>query len=649
MYSTSYSLSAQTSTEDPYEAVSEDYILNFHAGEMGGYMDMKGNVIVEPNLYMVDWFEDGIVISTRKVEGEQQQGIHNTKGEIIYSFDKQNCQNLGNGMALISSPYKKRLFHKDKGIIFSCDSCNIGYDPQLQRIFLHKTDYMGSHHPIDVYTLDSVFIFSTYGRYMRRMHNEDYGKISYLPYYKIEAFPENNWHQLMDLNGNIIFDSVSISLPFQRFKNNFRFKNAAAFLDTNLNPIVPLDSGYQAFSLLYEEEGIEYYQVRKDSLFGIMNGDGQLTIPFQFKTPVHPREGFLIHADPEKENYHFFNKKGEYAFPSNWVFHDKQSIPFKGKTLYRVSNAEGKYGFIDQNSDTVLGFDYDFLSPIREGIIVYFKGDQSGYMTIEGRIVAEINQALISDVVEGVGIIAVPLYNAQREDYPCAQITVSDKAAYALQYQYIDTTGTLLSDFGFDWAYPMHNGIALAMKDCQLIWLDSSIQPATVNKLYLQSHFKDGVAVVRNKRGKYGLIDEIGKIVLECEYDEIPIQKGESIRFRVYSKNRKPDYKVNHIKYPDSNGGTLRAKKGDHWGLFSITGEEILDLTYDVIKLTEDKLLYKVYKDSKAGLYNLDGTEVLPTEYDYIGKNAPYGFYDIRKGEMGGKVHYKGKVYWPKP
>ena len=97
---------------------------------------------------------------------------------------------------------------------------------------------------------------------------------------------------------------------------------------------------------------------------------------------------------------------------------------------------------------------------------------------------------------------------------------------------------------------------------------------------------EEGLAPVK-RDGKWGLIDETGKEVTKCKYDEIC----------------------------DFNKGFARVRMDNKWGFIDETGKEIVKCIYDeTIGYLQDLAL--VEKDGKWGCIDKTGKEVIERKYD---------------------------------
>lgn len=109
------------------------------------------------------------------------------------------------------------------------------------------------------------------------------------------------------------------------------------------------------------------------------------------------------------------------------------------------------------------------------------------------------------------------------------------------------------------------------------------------------SDFGKNVQLVYNK-GKYGLANKKGKIILPISYDEIT----------------------------ELGGGSYQAKKGDKVQLINSKGKQLVKGTYDSIKVAGDvdngeKIKgYILKKGEKEGFFSNKGKKLLPISYEWV-------------------------------
>ena len=106
--------------------------------------------------------------------------------------------------------------------------------------------------------------------------------------------------------------------------------------------------------------------------------------------------------------------------------------------------------------------------------------------------------------------------------------------------------------------------------------------------------FSEGVLPVR-KDGKWGYVDESGRMLTDFIYDEsLP---------PVYSSDEEPD--PEGMMYSALNGYVV-VRKGDKWGLIDFQGNTVFDVKYDGFSQADPKGRIWVMSDGKWTLVTLD-------------------------------------------
>ena len=166
--------------------------------------------------------------------------------------------------------------------------------------------------------------------------------------------------------------------------------------------------------------------------------------------------------------------------------------------------------------------------------------------------------------------------------------------------------------------------------------------------------FCEGMALVR-KNGKYGFVDDKGKEIIPCIYDDAnsfsegyaTVVKDE--KTGVVDKNGKlvVPYKYDYIG--DFSNGIACVKNNNKCGYINYKGEEVIPLKYEDCSDFSDGLAVVVVngdESSKYGYINKTGKEIIKPIYDMADL-----FYDERavvmKDNKYGCIDPKGKVVIP--
>lgn len=141
--------------------------------------------------------------------------------------------------------------------------------------------------------------------------------------------------------------------------------------------------------------------------------------------------------------------------------------------------------------------------------------------------------------------------------------------------------------------------------------LDTLIQPSYQDMLFLKTNSS---FVAAKKNGKWGIIDQNNKVILNFEYDNIR----------------------------DHYSGVILLRKNDKEAIFK-DKEILVPFLYDKITYSQGDLVM-VEKDGKAGLVNTKNKIIVEPEYDRI--TAFYGddVAKVIKGDKAGYINKKGEL-----
>lgn len=171
-----------------------------------------------------------------------------------------------------------------------------------------------------------------------------------------------------------------------------------------------------------------------------------------------------------------------------------------------------------------------------------------------------------------------------------------------------------------------------------------------LNKNYKVETVSQEKYFVLESEGKYGVIDERGKVLINPEYYEIRIPNPfKSIFVCYYDYNEETGKcrtkvinaqgtelftKYNNIETINLNGiettmpyekNLLKHKENEKYGLIDLNGKVIVNAIYDEIdglSCKEGELLVK--KDEKYGVINNRGVKLIDIKYDYISGDEYY-------------------------
>jgi len=180
-------------------------------------------------------------------------------------------------------------------------------------------------------------------------------------------------------------------------------------------------------------------------------------------------------------------------------------------------------------------------------------------------------------------------------------------------------------------AWFFDEGFGIMREDSKCYFVDKQGKRLSLGLWDNASIFKNGLAAVE-KNGQWGVIDTSGKIVIDCQYDEVG-------NFFVASNDK------------DAKEPLLAAVcKNGKWGYINEKGHLNIPLIGDRQGHWDRNGIYLYSKEEKASYYNPHGEKVDPQEFyrrrENAGKNRFAGKWSIKNGRRGlvGLVSDSGKV-----
>lgn len=255
-------------------------------------------------------------------------------------------------------------------------------------------------------------------------------------------------------------------------------------------------------------------------------------IPCQWANAMYFSEGLAAVCD-EMGNWGFVNNWGEVVIPMQWTGAYKFA-----EGLSCVRNKDGKYGVIDKSNKLVVPCKWDSISEFVDGRARACRNGVDCLIDKRGRVVFQCVEEHISHF--HVGMIVL-LKNSK--------------------YGIVDNKG--------DWiTFPCWNSINLM----------GGVM---------------GLAVVKGLNGKYGIINKLGSLVSQCQWEEVSVNRDGMIVVK------------------DSNG---------KYGIMNDRGILIVPCKWEsIIPLlcNEDGLVAVRGLNGKWGFVDLDGNLVLPCLWRY--------------------------------
>lgn len=279
---------------------------------------------------------------------------------------------------------------------------------------------------------------------------------------------------------------------------------------------------------------------------------------------------------------------------------------------------KGKWGYMDTDGEVVLPATYDYADDFVGEYAVVAKGNQPCIINKKGKAVVDTGMyQFISPVSEGLAavedyskhkfyinmsgkkVITLPdsIYEVRKFKNGLAVVSKQidihemkfgrDISTLGYLFGYMDTTGKMATDFIFDDADEMRNGIAKVRQGSKFGLVNSKgewiVQP-TYKSI---GNFNEGKATIETDAAKYGYINMKGEVIIPVQFD---------------------------YAY-DFTEGLAGIWSKDKYGYINETGTIVIPATFDQIKpFSEGKAA--IFKDGKWGFIDTKGTLVLKNVFD---------------------------------
>ncbi|MEO0074853.1 MAG: WG repeat-containing protein [candidate division WOR-3 bacterium] len=253
----------------------------------------------------------------------------------------------------------------------------------------------------------------------------------------------------------------------------------------------------------------------------------------------------------------------------------------KKPNRFRIKNAKGEYGFINDSGEVVIPPKFKDANDFSEGLAAIKYYISWGYIDTAGKIVIQCQYEKANDFKDGFA--KVKYFEEGEKDNKGISALLADfsKIFTGDDYEYglINKQGTVIVPA------KTYNHIASKgfFSDLADYYFDDDL--AVDNKI-----FNNGLAFVGKKiKGdtiKYGFIDQTGKLVIDCIYDD------------VYS----------------FQNGLARVMKNGKWGIINTNNKWVVKPEYDFIGAFSESLA-NFRKDDNYGYLDMNGNIVIKPQF----------------------------------
>ncbi len=369
--------------------------------------------------------------------------------------------------------------------------------------------------------------------------------------------------QILDLTGKVLFDSLQFLDVYQN-QTLMRRNNFFILADSTFKVNKALSYKYSGVQpLVYPAK---WFMVSKGPQTGVADKTGKIVVPIAHDGQFSYLGGgaFLFRPRDGSHSTHLFFTDGRILDLGTYKVDYGADTTFQTKPIIVRDERQQKSGLISYTGTVVQPVIYDALRYSTNGLVVFVKGDSSGFIDQTGKVLFRTNFKGLSPFYEGYAAAA---YYDGRPGFPCATVTSQiGKPSYATLYTFIDSTGKPFPYGGYEQVGAFRNGIAMVVVNCVTFMIDKKGESIKYGNHYLITHFKNDVALIIDKRfKKLGLVHISGKILAEPVYDKIETEieylYPNTITFGInaYSSNLRP---FTFVKLTDGKAeATIKDKK----------------------------------------------------------------------------------------
>ena len=383
-------------------------------------------------------------------------------------------------------------------------------------------------------------------------------------------------------------------------------------------------------------------------------------------------------AEKKKSNYRWLWFTGVFAIlviGGVFVFN---SLVSRNKTSPDDLSEEESLEVIKTLAETIKKNNYDKLDSFHEGLAWVTKGEECGFINIDGEEVFPFDKiskegweldghhfqnGLIRIIKGDYDNLKCGFINARGEEIiPC----IYDDAWWFCEgfasvnrggkYGFINTKGEEIVPCIYDDAFGFSEGLAMVKRGkypnikCGFI---NTKSVEVIPFIYdVASDFSEGLASV-NRGGKYGFINTKGEEVIPCIYDYALnfsdglawVEKGSEYGFINTKGEEAFPFTYANATLAYFHEGLAKVRKGEYpnakYGFINTKGEEIIPCIYDDASGFSEglaKVRKGEYPNAKYGFINTKGEEVVPLKYDdvfdfsegfgVVVKDDKYGYID---------------------
>lgn len=673
-----------------------------YKGGLWGFRDLEGNIIIACKYNDVNFFIDGVA----HVKMGEKTGLINREGQEIASCDYDMILNFHKGIAVAKKNGKYGLLSIDgqEVVAFEYDFA-VNFENGLARTrkdklwgcvntagsFVVPVEYEHVSAPIDglikAQKNGNWGLLDTNGITLIPCNYQEIGdKLNHFRLVK-----QDNLWGLVNEGGALVVPCRYASIsPFKEGKAKVTTENGQGYIDAQGHELIPCKYkgfNYFAYNDLLEhylslewqkkeakiktqyqeiqsQSKIAYLWVKQNNLFGMIDTNEHLVVPFRYDSYEKTETGFIVQSG------------GKMGWVNNAA---KEKISCTYNVLAEIKSGwlkaleESGWTIIDSSGQRISNQYFDEVADFSgQGFFTVRQGNDWGMINVKGEMVVPCQYEKIHSIYaqeqyfivqknkkEGLYIAgtgeSIPCFYDDLEYTPNDLLIVKQNGKFGLitqggldiqsvhydrvTYKEVEFNGQRMSYYNVEQNY--HHGIC----DAEGKEIISCIYDQTLD--FEKDFF------IANQGGKLGLLGVKGEVFIPCKYEKIgnvnkegyiTVTNDHLTGLIHTTKGEILPCKYDNITLFRKNPNLIRVKIGSSYGLMDLTGKELLQLKYTQIEDFESNIAILQF-DSKWQLYFVLESNIDATKYEEI---EPFqaGFAWVKLDGKRGIVDKKGKSYF---
>ena len=459
----------------------------------------------------------------------------------------------------------------------------------------------------------------------------------------------NKWGVIKDFEIKAVgFDSLTVTayrseaslIPVQKKEKwGYLNENGETFITPQYNQVTPFEKTLTA--------------VQKGQKWGLIGKNNKPATAFEYDTIM--RTNYEDYQYEVKKNglMGILDAQGKIVLPIEY-----KSITSIGQKHFIGTDKAGKQGISNYQNKVIMPYQYDEIKPYKENTFKVKKDNKIGIATLENKLIVSIKYDEIKDskckdnffyiVLNGKNGIAdatgkevvAPEYD-QTECYDYFTVVTKNGKTGVLDSSYAVFVPIEYEEIE---RFADNKESVVAFKQNGKWGFFNQQGKVVASPMYDEAPNTYSAPYIAKKGGKYGLVDALNRTLLNFEYDNIQHIYTDKGYFMKVTKNQKEAIhqasgevliplvydELGHFRIPE--GLFLGVKKKGKWGYINEKQKMIIPAIYEDAQTFEKVLGNKIFaivkKGGKWGMIDAKNKVILPFVYDELYWNS------FQKGEL---------------